>query len=59
MDARIDGWARTGSSGSGTLLLRIVDTPRFEVTVEANGDTADAALVREVFDRVCASLRVP
>lgn len=59
VDARIDGWPRAGGSGSGTLLLRIIDTPRFEITIEANGDTADDPLVREVFDRVCASLRIP
>jgi hypothetical protein len=59
VDARIDGWARTEGSGRGTLLLRIIDTPGFEVTVEANGDLADAALVREVFDRVCRTLRIP
>jgi hypothetical protein len=59
VDARIDGWPRGGGSGNGTLILRIIDTPGFEVTVEANGDIADAALAQQVFDQVCASLRIP
>lgn len=59
VDARIVGWPRSGGSGRGLLILRIIDTPRFEVTVEANGNTADAALARQVFDQVCAHLRVP
>ncbi len=59
LDVRIDGLPRDGGSGTGTLLARIVDTPQFEVSVEASGDTADAALVRQVFDQVCAGLQIP
>jgi hypothetical protein len=55
---RIDGWPRDGGSGSGTLLLWIIDAPGFEVTVEAIGDTADVALAQQVFDQVCAGLRI-
>jgi hypothetical protein len=59
LDVRIDGLPRDGGSGTGTLLARIVDTPQAEVSVEASGDTADAALVRQVFDQVCAGLQIP
>lgn len=59
VDARITGWHRAGGSGSGTLLLRIIDTPGFEVIVEANGDSTDEALIQQIFDQVCASLRIP
>lgn len=46
VDARIEGWSRQDGSGTGTLILRIIDTPAYEVTVEANSDTADAALAQ-------------
>lgn len=59
VDARINQWPRAGGSGRGILLVRIIDTPRFEVTVETNGDTEDAALIQRVFDQVCAGLRLP
>jgi hypothetical protein len=59
LDVRIDDVPRDGGSGTGTLLARIVDTPPFEVSVETYGDTADAALVRQVFDQVCAGLQIP
>jgi hypothetical protein len=49
-----------GAPGGGTTgLLRIIDTPGFEITVEADGASADDALAREVFDRICASLMIP
>jgi hypothetical protein len=59
VDARIDGWSRQGGSGTGTLILRIIDTPAYEVIVEANSDIADATLAQQVFEQVNASLRIP
>lgn len=59
LDVRIDDLPWDEGPGTGTLLVRIVDTPLFEVGAEASGDTADAALVRQVFDQVCTGLQIP